>query len=286
MTLKLMCSVTALLALAIPAAAQKTAVAAPSPVLSYADVADLALPAPIVAQVRIRKAEQLKKELAGNVAPGSRRYLVTADIIALIRGHGGLPPRITYIVDVTADTWGKWPKLEKMDAIVFALPVAGRPLEIRLAAPDAQQPASPAFAALVRSLLNESASPSVPPQVLGVGDAFHVEGTVAGEGETQIFLKAADGRPLSLSVWRQPGAAPRWSVSVGEIVDQGAEPPARDTLLWYRLACSLPPRLPVASTASLTESDAAIAAEDYATIMAGLGPCRRTRGKENPARSS
>lgn len=279
MTFRLMCSVTASLAVAIPAAAQKTAVV-PAPVtLSYADVADLALPAPIVAQLRIRKAERLKAELAGNVAPTLRRYLVTADIVALIRGRDGLPQRVAYVVDVASDARGKWPKLEKMEAIVFALPVSGRPAEIRLAAPDAQQPANPALATLVRSLLSESASPVAPPQILGVGEAFHVEGAVAGEGETQIFLKAADGRPLSLSVWREPGAAPRWAVSVGEIVDQGAEPPARDTLLWYRLACSLPPHLPAASTESLPESDAAIAAEDYAAIIAGLGPCRRTRDR-------
>ncbi len=279
MTFRLMCSVTALLAVAIPALAQKTAVV-PAPVtLSYADVADLALPAPIVAQVRIRKAERLKAELAGNVVPTLRRYLITADIVALIRGREGLPPRVAYVFDVAPDARGKWPKLEKSEAIVFALPVVGRPAEIRLTAPDAQQPASPTLATLIRSLLNESASTSAPPRILGVGDAFHVEGTVAGEGETQIFLKAADGRPLSLSVWRQPGAAPRWAVSVGEIVDQGAEPPARDTLLWYRLACSLPPQLPAASTESLSESDAAIAAEDYAAIIAGLGPCRRTRDR-------
>lgn len=279
MTFRLMCSVTALLAVAIPAAAQKTAVVTAPVTLSYADVADLALPAPIVAQVRIRKAERLKAELAGNVAPTLRRYLITADIVALIRGRDGLPQRVAYVFDVAPDARGKWPKLEKSEAIVFALPVVGRPAEIRLTAPDAQQLASPALGTLVRSLLNESASPSAPPRILGVGDAFHVEGTVAGEGETQIFLKAADGRPLSLSVWRQPGAAPRWAVSVGEIVDQGAEPPARDTLLWYRLACSLPPQLPAASTEPLPESDAAIAAEDYATIIAGLGPCRRTRDR-------
>lgn len=286
MTFKLMCSVTALLAFASPAAAQKTAIVPVPAALGYADVADLALPAPIVAQVRIRKAERLKAELAGNVASTLRRYLVTADIVALIRGQDGLPQRIAYVVDLAQDAHGKWPKLEKTEAIVFALPVVGRPAEIRLTAPDAQQPAGPALATLIRNILGESASPSAPPRILGVGDAFHVEGTVAGEGETQIFLKAADGRPLSLSVWRQPGVAPRWAVSVGEIVDQGAAPPARDTLLWYRLACSLPPRLPAASTESLPESDATIAAEDYATVMAGLGPCHRTRDTQSPAQSS
>lgn len=279
MTIKFVFAMSAVLTMPNPAAAQKTAVAPPPAMLTYADVADLALPAPIVAQIRIRKAERLKAELAGNVAPTQRRYLVTADIAALIRGRDGLPPRIAYVVDVSPDARGKWPKLEKTEAIVFARPVTGRPSEIRLAAPDAQQPASPALAALVRNLLNEAGSASAPPQVLGVGEAFHVEGTVPGEGETQIFLNAADGRPLSLSIWRQPGAAPRWAVSIGEIVDQGAEPPARDTLLWYRLACSLPPRLPSGSSESLPPGDAAAAAEDYAAVIDGLGPCRRSRGK-------
>lgn len=276
----------ALLGVANPAAAQKTAAVPAQPPLTYADVADLALPAPIVAQLRARKAEQLKGALAGNVASGQRRYLISADTVAVIRGREGLPPRIAYVVDVSPDARGRWPKLAKSEVIVFARPVSGRPAEIRLAAPDAQQPASPTLATLVRNLLNEAGSPSAPPQVLGVGEAFHVEGTVAGEGETQIFLIAADGRPLSLSVWRQPGTAPRWAVSIGEIVDQSAEPPARDTLLWYRLACSLPPRLPLASTQSLSETDAALAAEDYATIRTGLGPCQRNRGKQSPARSS
>lgn len=279
MTIRLSVFATLLLTMTSPVIAQKTAAFQPPAILSYADVADLALPAPIVAQVRIRKAERLKAELAGNVAPYRRRYLVTADIVALIRSRDGLPPRITYVVDVAPDARGKWPKLEKSQMIVFALPVAGRPSEIRLAAPDAQQPATSELAALVRNLLTDVGSESAPPRVLGVGEAFHVAGTVTGEGETQIFLAAADGRPLSLSIWRQPGAAPRWAVSVGEIVDQGAEPPARDTLLWYRLACSLPQRLPAASIESLTDGDASAASDDYAVVIAGLGPCQRNRGR-------
>jgi hypothetical protein len=279
MTIRLSAFATLLLTMMSPVGAQKTATFQQPATLAYTDVADLALPAPIVAQVRIRKAERLKAELAGNVAPSRRRYLVTADIVALIRGRDGLPPRIAYVIDVAPDARGKWPKLEKSQMIVFALPVAGRPSEIRLAAPDAQQPATPELVMLVRNLLTDSGRESAPPRVLGVGEAFHVAGVVPGEGETQIFLNAADGRPLSLSVWRQPGVAPRWAVSVGEIVDQGAEPPARDTLLWYRLACSLPPRLPGSSVESLSDGDAAAVAEDYAAIIAGLGPCRRNRDR-------
>ena len=254
--------------------------------LSYADVADLALAAPIVAEVKIRKAERLKAELAGDVATSKRRYLVTADLVALIRGADGLAPRISYVIDLASDAQGKWPKLEKMKMLVFAHPVTNRPATIRLVAPDAQQPASPGLSALVRKLLNEAGLPSAPPRIVGIGEAFHVEGAVSGEGETQIFLKAVDGSPLSLSVWRRPDGLPKWAVSVGEIVDEGAEPPSVDTLLWYRLACFLPPRLPASSVETLAEGDAAIASEDYATVIARLGPCRRTRDKQNPARNS
>lgn len=269
-----------------PAEAQKTANVVPEPALSYADVADLALPSPIVAQIKVRKAEQLKGDLAGNVTPLLRRYLVTADVVALIRGSGGLAPRITYVVDLGPDARGRWPKLQKSSLMVFAYPVNGRPAEIRLAAPDAQQPATPVLAALVRKTLNEAGLPAAPPRIVGVGEAFHVAGSVPGEGETQIFLKASDGSPLSLSIWRRPDVAPRWAISVGEIVDEGAEPPARDTLLWYRLACSLPRALPADSTALLDETAAKIAAEDYAVVIAGLGPCQRTRDRQSPARSS
>ena len=32
------------------------------------------------------------------------------------------------------------------------------------------------------------------------GSRFHVAGSLPGEGETQIFVKTADGRPISLSI--------------------------------------------------------------------------------------
>ena len=112
----------------------------------------------------------------------------------------------------------------------------------------------------------------------GVGAAFHVPGSLPGEGETQIFLQTADARPVSLSVLRRPGEEPRWAVALGEIVDEAATPPARDTLLWYRLACFLPATLPQASTASLEEADARQASEDYAFVLARLGACGARAG--------
>jgi hypothetical protein len=266
--------------------AQKTVAPVAAPTLTYADVADLALGSSIAAEVRIRTAQQLKGASAPGLAAGKRRYLLVADVMAVIRGPGGLPPRITYIIDLATNASGKWPKLPKSAVMVFGLPVVGKPDTIRLSAPDAQQPLTSLLSSQVRTILAEASTASAPPRVEGIGQAFHVAGSVPGEGETQIFLDSTDGRPVSLSVWRQPDTPPRWAVSLGEIVDEGAAPPARDTLAWYRLACFLPSQLPLASSSELASGDAAIAAEDYATVIAGLGSCPRTRGKQSPAQSS
>jgi hypothetical protein len=98
-----------------------------------------------------------------------------------------------------------------------------------------------------------------------------------GEGETQVFLTTANGAPVSLTVLRRPGEQPRWAVALSEIVDEAAAPPARDTLLWYRLACALPADLPEQSIASLAAPDATLAREDYGYVREQLGACRRTR---------
>jgi hypothetical protein len=248
----------------------------PSP-LSYADVADLSIGTAIVAHVRIRTAERIKPTPAIIVPPGRARFVVTADVIALIRGADGLPPQIRYLVDVPTDAKGKPPKYKKAEMMVFGIAVPKRNGEIQLIAPDAQVPMVPGLAERVRAIILADTRADAPPRITGVGDAFHVAGSLSGQGETQIFLVAKDGRPTSLSIWREPGLKPRWAVSLDEIVDEGAGPPPRDTLLWYRLACFLPQALPVESVATLDSESAGIAAEDYKVVLDGLGACGRTR---------
>jgi len=129
----------------------------------------------------------------------------------------------------------------------------------------------------VKHILAALVAPDAPPRILGLGDAFHVAGTIAGEGETQIFLRTESGDPVSLSILRRPGQAPRWAVALGEIVDEAARPPEPGSLLWYRLACSLPPALPPQAVRTLSVQDAEAARADYRLVTAALGPCRRTR---------
>lgn len=260
-----------LLSTALPVCAQT--VAAPT----YADLADLALGSPVAAQVRIRRAEKIGADQALTARPGHQRYLITADVEAAIRASGGLPPRIQYLYDAPRDARGKLPKLEKTRALVFGFAVPSRPGFLQLGAPDAQIAASAEAAAGVRTILSESLADGAPPRVTGAGRAFHVAGTLEGDGESQIFLTTSDGRPISFNIVRASGLAPRWSVSIDEIVDENAPPPRRNTLLWYRLACFLPSTLPAASVEGQSEAEARILAEDYRTVMSGLGACQRRR---------
>lgn len=248
------------------------------PQLGYADLADLAVAAPVVAHLRIRGADRLNAELAPNVAPGFHRFLVEADVVALIRGEGGLAPRVTYLIDLADDSRGRAARLRRRDEVlVLARRVPNRPAELLLAAPDAQLPYTPQTAERLRALLRELTAAGAAPQITGIGRAFHVPGSLPGESETQIFLQTADGRPISLSILRRPGEQPRWSVALSEIVDEAAAPPARDTLLWYRLACALPPRLPQQSLSEASAEEAQAIQADYRMVMEGLGRCARTR---------
>ena len=255
---------------AAQAAAESAAVLPP-----YAEVADLVLAAPLLLDAQIRSAARIKGEEAANVEPGRARFYVEADVLALIRAPGAMPARVGYVVDVPLDARGRAPKLKKRRVLLFARPVAGQPAMVQLVTLDSQRDWSPDLDALVRRVVREVVAAGAPPAVTGLGNAFHVPGTLPGEGETQIFVQTATGDPISLSILRRPGEQRRWAVALGEIVDDAAAAPQRDTLLWYRLACGLPRELPPESIASEEPANAAIAREDYQFVLQQLGPCRR-----------
>jgi hypothetical protein len=271
-----MLAAAAVLTIAQPVESQ-TIPAAPAR-LSYADLADLALAAPVAAHLRLRDADLLDPEQAPNVPPGYRRFLIEAEVVALIRGTGGLPARVTYLIDLANDSRGRPARPERRaEILVLASRVPNREGELRLAAPDAQIPYDAATAERLRSILRESSAAGAAPRITGIGRAFHVPGSLPGEGETQIFLQTADQRPISLNVLRRPNQQPRWSVALSEIVDEAAAPPAPETLLWYRLACTLPARLPQQSLSEAGANEARAIQADYRVVIQGLGPCARTR---------
>ncbi len=242
---------------------------------TYADLADLADHAPLVAKVDIRDAVRLKPEQAPGVRSGMARVYVKAKIRALLLGET-IGESATYLADVPVDPKGKPPKLKKTTALIFARPVAARPGELQLVSTVGQVAWSQPTEDRVRVILTELVAPGAPPRVTGVREVSFVPGNLIGEGETQIFLATEAGDPVSISVVHRPGEPPVWGVAFGEIVDQAARPPLHDTLAWYRLACFLPAGLSTATNLSGDGDTQRRAAEDYRYIRGQLGPCPRT----------
>lgn len=261
-------------AVATPLAAQRgvpaPALAAPLPPPPYALFADLVLDAPVIVDAAIRSTTRIKGAEAAAVPPGLTRLYIEADVQALIRGPAALPLRIGYLLDVRPDARGRLPTLRKLRVLLFARPVAGRDAQIQLIRPDAQRDWTPAADALTRRITTEVLAADAPPRITGLGNGFHTPGALPGEGETQIFLTTADARPVSLSIVTKADGTRNWVVSLSDVVDESARPPERDTLLWYRLACFLPPALPGSAEPK--------AAEDYRFVLESLGPCDRGGG--------
>jgi len=267
----------AALANASAQAQPRTGAETPPPAVSFADMADLAEAAGIVALVEVRKQTLVPPARAPGVAPGHARLYIEARTAALLAGRSALGESLVYLADVPVLPNGKPPKLKKQRFLVFADPVPGRPGSLQLVGTGAQLPATPQTEQLARSVLAALAAPQVPPRLTGVRDVMSVAGNLAGESETQLFLGTSSGAPASLTVVRRPGMEPEWGVSWSEIVDQAARPPAPETIEWYRLACFLPERLPADAFLQPDQASRRQAEADYRFILDQLGDCRRLR---------
>jgi hypothetical protein len=250
----------------------------PSPP-SYADLADLADSAPLVIRAQPRKLVQVEPERARGVRTGWGRFYVEARTEALIAGTGSLGQALRYLVDLPLDPKGKPPKFKKKSVVLFARAVPGRAGELQLVATDAQLLWDPALDTRLRGVLGELFTANAPQRIAAVREAIFVPGTLAGEGETQLFLTTANGEPAALTVSRKPGETPRWGVSFSELVAADGAVPPRDTLAWYRLACFLPRELPASAAVLGSAAERAAAARDYRFVMEALGPCPRTRSQ-------
>lgn len=267
-----------LVALAMAGSAPSHAQAPQQAQPSYADLADLADSAPVILRAQIRKLSRVEPERSRGVRPGWARFYVEARTEALLTGASPQGEAVRYLADVPLDPKGKPPKLKKQSALLFARAVPGRPGELQLVAPDAQLAWNPATEATLRGILVELVAPGAPPRVTGVREAIHVPGNLAGEGETQFFLDTENQSAASITVQHRAGVAPAWGLSFSEVAAAIGDPPARDTLAWYRLACFLPNRLPASANLSESAASRAQAEGDYRTVLGQLGQCPRTRG--------
>ncbi|WP_164156133.1 hypothetical protein [Sandarakinorhabdus rubra] len=243
--------------------------ASPDRLASFADVAELTLASPVIVRATITRAAALSRKAAPDVAPGRARLLVTVAVSNPLLAPAALPASLVFAWDAPLDSRGKPPKVTGMEVLAFlAAPGAGG--ATRLISRRAVQPWDEALADTVRRVAREARSSDVP-DVRGVTSGFRDVGTVAGESESQFFLATTDDRPAVLVVQNRPGEARRVAVARGDIIDESAQPVQPGTLLWYRLACSLPARLPAAAGGN----DPALA-RDWQTAIASLGPCGLT----------
>lgn len=262
----------------VPALAQETA---PTPAVTYADLADLADSSALVVHAKVRKMSRVPDERARSLRPGTARFYIQADTKALLSGKAPLGESIAYLVDLPLDARGKAPKLKKADVLLFARQVPGRAGEIQLVSPSAQLLWSAETETRVRGVLQALVAPDAPAHVTGVRELLYVPGTLAGQGETQIFLTTKDGSAASVTVRHEPGSPPAWGVSFSELVAEVGNPPQQDTLEWYRLACFLPDAPPPDANVSEGYAARRQAEADYRMVLGELGVCNRTSG---PAR--
>ena len=241
-----------------------------------ADLVALTTEAPIIVRATVTKASRLSEKLSPGLAPGFRRFLISAEISNVLIAPGFVSKNIEYLVDIGADPRGRTPKLKGLPVLLFLAP-GNREAQYQLVRPWAQVDWTAERDAYVRAVAAEAvASPDIRDmEISGLGQAFHVPGSLPGETESQIFIQTKAGEPMSLVVLSRPGQPKMFSVATGDIIDDAAAGVKDGSLLWYQLACGLPRSLPVASTSTLDSETAAAAKVDYRFVLDSLGPCDR-----------
>lgn len=248
-----------------------------APAATYADLADLADSARLIIRAEVRKIAPVEPERARGVRQGWTRYYIEARTQALISGDMALGQSLRYLVDMPPDPGGKTPAIRKKTVLLFATSAQGAAGDLQLAAPDAQVLWDADTETRLRAIIAALQAPDAPPKVTGVREAIYVPGNLADEGEAQFFLTTADQSAASISVQHRPGSTPAWGVSFSEVAATVGNPPQRDTLAWYRLACFLPNTLPSGVNLSENASARAQAEADYRMVLGELGACPRTR---------
>lgn len=248
-----------------------------APVATYADLVDLTQESSFIALVEVTKQSAVPADRAPGLAPGHVRLYLQTTLHGLLLGPPAVGATQSFLVDVPADRRGRAPKLRKHRFLIFADPVSGNSSQLQLVQPGSMFASDPVLEQRTRGVIGELAARPAPPVITGVRDAFSMTGNLAGESETQLFLDTKDGSPVSMTVIRRPGMQPQWGVSWTEIVDQSAVAPQKDTLAWYRLACSLGPQLPAGAVSQEDRSARMQAEADYLFVIGQLGPCERIR---------
>lgn len=266
------------LALAVAAAIQASpgvaagmATAAPA---GHADWADLALDAPVVADVTVRKVTRLGRRLAPDVPTGEVRVLVLGSLNVVLRAPRALPPVAEWLWQGRSADGRTLPFGPGTRVLLFAEASSEPPKkdvqQYRLFSPQGQQVWSSEGNDSVRTILSEFAALGMRDiRVTGIRDAGVTKGPLPGQHTSQFFLTTKGGLPITLVVRRAPGEPATVAATTSEFTEN-ATAIRPHTLLHYALSCGLPETLP----AELAEDS--LLQDDYAVAKAATGPCDRT----------
>ncbi|MDE1468605.1 hypothetical protein [Aurantiacibacter sp. D1-12] len=261
----------------MPAQSQESGVAelGPGEDPTYADLVTFALASDLVAIVQVDDAIAFPPERAPDVPASRVRLYIESLTQSLLASDRGVGESLVFVTDTDRESDGDVPDWEDRSFVIFADQSTTRPNEVQLVSSRAMFPTGPVIEARVRRVLRQLAASDAPQAITGLRDVISIAGNLAGESETQMFVETASGAPVSLTVLRRPGMEPQWGVSLGEIVDTSARPPERESLAWFRFACSLPADLPADAFLQSDRTAQQRAREDYAFVLRALGPCER-----------
>ncbi len=86
---------------------------------AVADIARLVSRSDVILRGTISKAQKLNAKESPGLAPHHVRFLVRADVAALIMAPDIVDTRVQYLIDIPRDSRGKLPKLTRMPVLLF-----------------------------------------------------------------------------------------------------------------------------------------------------------------------
>ena len=164
-----------------PASAQAAPAASAPARATYADLVALAEASAVVAEVAVKDQAIVPPERAPGLAAGRVRLYLQTQTQRVLKGPSALGESVSYLADVAPGAKGKPPKLKKQTFLVFANPVAGRPGELQLVAPDAQLALYPPTEDRGRTVSGQLVEPDAATRGTRVHVVITVAGNLAGE---------------------------------------------------------------------------------------------------------
>ena len=187
-----------------PSAPDRRALAPFGPTIGYADLADLALAARVAVVATVHDATRLKGPTRS--AWRRARHVSMWSATSTRSSWGPACPRASpgWSICPTTPRIGRRSSRSRSWCCWRERARANRArCSWSHAAPSLAGP--PALESQLRGILRELNGAGALPVVTGIGHAFHVAGSIPGEGETQIFLKTR-GQPPGVAV----GTTPSW----------------------------------------------------------------------------